>query len=41
MHHFKVVTYLKMGCPLTTEKMPLVMGDNRALPAVPRMERSR
>ncbi|MFZ4374404.1 MAG: acyltransferase family protein, partial [Mycobacterium sp.] len=31
-HHFKVVTYLKMGCPLTTEKMPLVMGDNRPYP---------
>ena len=32
MHHFKVVTYLKMGCPLTTEKLPLVMGDNRPYP---------
>ena len=32
MHHFKVVTYLKMGCPLTTEQNPLVMGDNRAYP---------
>lgn len=32
MHNFKVVTYLKMGCPLTTEKSPLVMGDNRAYP---------
>jgi peptidoglycan/LPS O-acetylase OafA/YrhL len=32
MHHFKVVTYLKMGCPLTTEEMPLVMGDNRPYP---------
>jgi peptidoglycan/LPS O-acetylase OafA/YrhL len=32
MHHFKVVTYLKMGCPLTTEDMPLVMGDNRPYP---------
>ncbi|WP_349268994.1 acyltransferase [Mycolicibacterium parafortuitum] len=32
MHHFKVVTYLKMGCPLTTEKNPLVMGDNRPYP---------
>jgi peptidoglycan/LPS O-acetylase OafA/YrhL len=32
MHNFKVVTYLKMGCPLTTEKMPLVMGDNRPYP---------
>ncbi len=30
--HFKVVTYLKMGCPLTTEQMPLVMGDNRPYP---------
>ncbi len=29
---FKVVTYLKMGCPLTTEKLPLVMGDNRPYP---------
>jgi peptidoglycan/LPS O-acetylase OafA/YrhL len=32
LHHFKVVTYLKMGCPLTTEEMPLVMGDNRPYP---------
>ncbi|MFG1935077.1 acyltransferase family protein [Mycobacterium sp. NPDC048908] len=32
MHHFKVVTYLKMGCPLTTEQSPLVMGDNRPYP---------
>ena len=31
-HHFKVVTYLKMGCPLTTEEVPLVMGDNRPYP---------
>ncbi len=31
-HGFKVVTYLKMGCPLTTEPMPLVMGDNRPYP---------
>ena len=31
-HHFKVVTYLKMGCPLTTETVPLVMGDNRPYP---------
>ncbi|HYO01488.1 MAG TPA: acyltransferase family protein [Mycobacterium sp.] len=31
-HHFKVVTYLKMGCPLTTELDPLVMGDNRPYP---------
>ncbi|MGY4708767.1 acyltransferase family protein [Mycolicibacterium sp. CBM1] len=32
LHHFRVVTYLKMGCPLTTEKQPLVMGDNRPYP---------
>ena len=32
MHHFKIVTYLKMGCPLTTETLPLVMGDNRPYP---------
>jgi peptidoglycan/LPS O-acetylase OafA/YrhL len=32
LHDFKVVTYLKMGCPLTTEKAPLVMGDNRQYP---------
>lgn len=31
-HHFRVVTYLKMGCPLTTEPLPLVMGDNRPYP---------
>ncbi|WP_422747417.1 acyltransferase family protein [Mycobacterium sp. WMMD1722] len=31
-HHFKVVTYLKMGCPLTTEAVPLVMGNNRPYP---------
>jgi len=28
LHHFKVVTYLKMGCPLTTEKAPRVMGND-------------
>lgn len=32
LHQFKVVTYLKMGCPLTTEQNPLVMGDNRPYP---------
>ncbi|MBX7454431.1 acyltransferase [Mycolicibacterium sp. 3033] len=32
LHHFKVVTYLKMGCPLTTEKVPLVMGNNDPYP---------
>ncbi len=31
-HHFKVVTYLKMGCPLTTEEVPLVMGNNDPYP---------
>jgi peptidoglycan/LPS O-acetylase OafA/YrhL len=29
---FKVVTYLKMGCPLTTEQVPLVMGNNQPYP---------
>jgi peptidoglycan/LPS O-acetylase OafA/YrhL len=32
LHNFKVVTYLKMGCPLTTDEVPLVMGDNRPYP---------
>ncbi|MCX2930172.1 acyltransferase family protein [Mycobacterium sp. CVI_P3] len=32
MHDFKIVTYLKMGCPLTTEEVPRVMGDNRPYP---------
>ncbi|BBZ28384.1 acyltransferase [Mycolicibacterium madagascariense] len=32
LHHVKIVTYLKMGCPLTTEQNPLVMGDNRPYP---------
>ncbi|MGX9791471.1 acyltransferase family protein [Mycobacterium sp. MMS18-G62] len=32
LHHFKVVTYMKMGCPLTTEEVPLVMGDLRPYP---------
>jgi peptidoglycan/LPS O-acetylase OafA/YrhL len=31
-HHFKVVTYLKMGCPLSTEEIPLVMGNNAPYP---------
>jgi len=31
-HNFKVVTYLKMGCPLTTEETPRIMGDNRPYP---------
>ncbi|MCH9702944.1 MAG: acyltransferase [Actinomycetia bacterium] len=28
LHNFKVVTYLKMGCPLTTQEAPRVMGNN-------------
>jgi peptidoglycan/LPS O-acetylase OafA/YrhL len=32
MHHFKVVTYLKMGCPLSTEELPLIVGDNIPYP---------
>ncbi|HNM83680.1 MAG TPA: acyltransferase family protein [Mycobacterium sp.] len=31
-HHFKVVTYLKMGCALSTEEVPLVMGNNDPYP---------
>ncbi|MGA9491645.1 MAG: SGNH hydrolase domain-containing protein, partial [Mycobacterium sp.] len=31
-HHFRVVTYLKMGCALSTEKMPRVMGNNDPYP---------
>jgi peptidoglycan/LPS O-acetylase OafA/YrhL len=32
MKHFKVVTYLKMGCPLSTETVPLIMGNNAEYP---------
>ena len=32
MHRFKVVTYLKMGCPLSTEEAPMIMGNNAAYP---------
>jgi peptidoglycan/LPS O-acetylase OafA/YrhL len=32
MRHFKVVTYLKMGCPLSTEEVPLIMGNNAPYP---------
>lgn len=32
LRHFKVVTYLKMGCPLTTEQLPLIVGDNIPYP---------
>jgi peptidoglycan/LPS O-acetylase OafA/YrhL len=31
-HNFKVVTYLKMGCALSTEKVPLIMGNNAPYP---------
>lgn len=32
MHHFKVVTYLKMGCALSTAEVPLIMGNNAPYP---------
>ena len=32
IQHFKVVTYLKMGCPLSTDENPLIMGNNEAYP---------
>jgi peptidoglycan/LPS O-acetylase OafA/YrhL len=32
LHHFKVVTYLKMGCPLSTEEVPLIVGGNLPYP---------
>ncbi|MGE2731939.1 acyltransferase family protein [Mycolicibacterium vaccae] len=32
LHNFKIVTYLKMGCPLTTAETPLVMGNNNPYP---------
>ncbi len=32
LHNFKVVTYLKMGCALSTEKVPLIMGNNAPYP---------
>ena len=38
MHHFKVVTYLKMGCPLSTEEHAAGHGRQPALPEVPRVE---
>lgn len=31
-HKFKVVTYLKMGCPLSTEPRPLIAGSNEPYP---------
>lgn len=30
--HFKVVTYLKMGCPLSTERMPVITGSTIPYP---------
>jgi len=32
LHQFKVVTYLKMGCPLSTAQVPLIMGNNAPYP---------
>ncbi|OBK27218.1 acetyltransferase [Mycobacterium asiaticum] len=32
IHNFKVVTYLKMGCALSTEQVPLIMGNNAPYP---------
>src|SRR5271165_30583 len=32
LHHFRVVTYLKMGCPLSTEPVPLIVGGNIPYP---------
>jgi peptidoglycan/LPS O-acetylase OafA/YrhL len=32
MHHFRVVTYLKMGCALSTEASPMIMGNNARYP---------
>lgn len=31
-HNFKIVTYLKMGCPLSAERLPLIPGSNAAYP---------
>ncbi|HZQ32540.1 MAG TPA: acyltransferase family protein [Mycobacterium sp.] len=31
-HHVKIATYLKMGCPLTTEELPTIVGDNIPYP---------
>ncbi len=31
-YHFKITTYLKMGCALSTEKIPRVMGNNDPYP---------
>ncbi|MCW2650713.1 MAG: acyltransferase [Mycobacterium sp.] len=32
LHHFRIVTYLKMGCPLSTEQVPLIVGGNIPYP---------
>ncbi|MBV8350298.1 MAG: acyltransferase, partial [Mycolicibacterium sp.] len=32
LHHFRVVTYLKMGCPLSTEPVPIIVGGNIPYP---------
>lgn len=32
LHNFRVVTYLKMGCALSTEQVPLIMGNNAPYP---------
>ena len=32
-HGFKVVTYLKMGCPLTTKEVPVIAGAFKPYPA--------
>jgi hypothetical protein len=31
-HHFKIVTYLKMGCPLSTEQVPLIISSQTPHP---------
>jgi peptidoglycan/LPS O-acetylase OafA/YrhL len=31
-HHFKIVTYLKMGCPLSTDEVPTIVGDDIPYP---------
>jgi peptidoglycan/LPS O-acetylase OafA/YrhL len=32
LHHFRVVTYLKMGCPLSTEAVPIIVGGSIPYP---------
>ena len=38
LHHFKVVTYMKMGCPLTTETSAAGDGRQPPVPGMPRVE---